>query len=142
MPNRFSGKLLDANGKAIDGVKIVLKSGTLTQKTLTDKTGTFNITTPSDINSSDTTLTFSKNGLTLYKIKNPQPTGTYTPSEPIIDSINGGELNLKGGFAVGKYLITSLSSNIQEQLYWELFNVLGFTPFTKFPIRHFFQVIN
>ena len=126
MPNRFSGKLLDENGKAIDGVRIVLKSGTFTQKTLTDKTGTFNITTPSDINSSDTTLTFSKNGLTLYKIKNPQPTGTYTPSEPIIDSINGGELNLKGGFAAGKYLITSLSSNIQEQLYWELFNVLEF----------------
>jgi hypothetical protein len=126
MPNRFSGKLLDTNGKAIDGVRIVLKSGTFTQETLTDKTGTFNITTPSDINSSDTTLTFSKSGLTLYKIKNPQPTGAYTPSEPIIDSINGGELNLKGGFAAGKYLITSLSSNIQEQLYWELFNVLEF----------------
>jgi hypothetical protein len=126
MPNRFSGKLLDTNGKAIDGVKIVLKSGTFTQETLTDKTGTFNITTPSDINSSDTTLTFSKSGLTLYKIKNPQPTGAYTPSKPQIDSINGGVLNLKGGFAAGKYLITSLSPNIQEQLYWELFNVLGF----------------
>jgi hypothetical protein len=126
MPNRFSGKLLDENGKAIDGVKIVLKSGTLTQQTLTDKTGVFNITTPSDINSSDTTLTFSKSGLTLYKIKNPQPTGAYTPSKPQIDSIYGGLLNLKGGFAAGKYLITSLSSNIQEQLYWELFNVLEF----------------
>jgi hypothetical protein len=126
MPNRFSGKLLDENGKAIDGVKIILKSGTLTQETLTDKIGVFNITTPSDINPSDTTLTFSKSGLTLYKIKNPQPTGAYTPSKPQIDPIYGGLLNLKGGFAAGKYLITSLSSNIQEQLYWELFNVLGF----------------
>jgi hypothetical protein len=126
MPNRFSGKLLDENGKAIDGVRIILKSGTFTQETLTDKTGVFNITTSSDINSSDTTLTFSKSGLTLYKIKNPQPTGAYTPSKPQIDSIYGGLLNLKGGFAAGKYLITSLSPNIQEQLYWELFNVLGF----------------
>jgi hypothetical protein len=126
MPNRFSGKLLDENGKAIDGVKIVLKSGTLTQETLTDRTGIFNITTPSDINPNDTTLTFSKSGLTLYKIKNPQPTGAYTPLKPQIDPIYGGLLNLKGGFGAGKYLITSLSPNIQEQLYWELLNVLEF----------------
>jgi hypothetical protein len=126
MPNRFSGKLLDEKGEAINEVKVILKSGTVTQQTLTDKTGAFNITTPSDINPSDTTLTFSKSGLTLYKIKNPQSTGAYTPSKPQIDPIYGGLLNLKGGFAAGKYLITSLSPSIQEQLYWELFNILAF----------------
>lgn len=126
MPNRFSGKLLDEKGEAINEVKVILKSGTVTQQTLTDKTGAFNITTPSDINPSDTTLTFSKSGLTLYKIKNPQPTGAYIPSKPQIDPIYGGLLNLKGGFNAGKYLITSLSPSIQEQLYWELFNVLEF----------------
>ena len=29
-------------------------------------------------------------------------------------------------FNTGKYLITSLNPKIQEQLYWELFNVLEF----------------
>jgi hypothetical protein len=126
MANRFSGKLVGEDGKVLDGVKIVLTSGTITQQTLTDKTGTFNIITPSDIDPKNTTLTFSKDNLTLYKIKNPQPTGAYIPSRPQIDPIYGGLLNLKGGFEAGKYLITSLNPKIQEQLYWELFNVLEF----------------
>ena len=126
MANRFSGKLVGEDGKVLDGVKIVLTSGTITQQTLTDKTGTFNIITPSDIDPKNTTLTFSKSNLTLYKIKNPQPTGAYVPSKSQINPIIGGRLNLKGGFEAGKYLITSLNPKIQEQLYWELFNVLKF----------------
>jgi len=117
MPNRFSGKLLDDNGKALEGVKVVLKSGVISQNTITNKEGVFNINTPDNVNPKDTTITFTKDNFTLYKIKNPQPTGAYTPLQPQIDPLYGGLLNLKGGFTSGKYLISSLNSKIQEQLY-------------------------
>jgi len=126
MPNRFSGKLLGDSGKALEGVKVALKSGTFSQDTITDKEGVFNINAPDSINPKDTTITFTKDKFTLYKIKNPQPTGAYTPSRPQIDPFYGGLLNLKGGFEGGKYLIPSLNPKIQEQLYWELFNVNEF----------------
>jgi hypothetical protein len=126
MPNRFSGKLLGDSGKALEGVKVALKSGTFSQDTITDKEGVFNINAPDSVNPKDTTITFTKDKFTLYKIKNPQPTGAYTPSQPQIDPFYGGLLNLKGGFVGGKYLISSLNSKIQEQLYWELFNVNEF----------------
>jgi hypothetical protein len=126
MPNRFSGKLLGNSGKALEGVKVALKSGTFSQDTITDKEGVFNINAPDSVNPKDTTITFTKDKFTLYKIKNPQPTGAYTPSQPQIDPLYGGLLNLKGGFDLGKYLISSLNPKIQEQLYWELFNVNEF----------------
>lgn len=126
MPNRFSGKLLGDSGNALEGVKVALKSGTFSQDTITDKEGVFNINAPDSVNPKDTTITFTKDKFTLYKIKNPQPTGAYTPSQPQIDPLYGGLLNLKGGFVGGKYLISSLNPTIQEQLYWELFNVNEF----------------
>jgi hypothetical protein len=126
MANRFSGRLISDDGKALNNVNVILNSGTFSQKTVTDKEGSFNITTAQDIDPKNATLTFSKDKYTLYKIKNPQPTGAYNPSQPQIDPIYGGILSLKGGFDNGKYLISSLNPKIQEQLYWELFNISEF----------------
>jgi len=126
MANRFTGTLLGDDGKKLDGVNVVLKSGTVSQTTKTDKEGFFNITTPDNIDPKNTTITFSKNSYTLYKITNPQPTGAYIPSTPKIDPIYGGILDLKNSFDLGKYLISSLKPQEQEILYWELFNINEF----------------
>jgi hypothetical protein len=126
MAQRFTGTLLGEGGKKLEGVKVTLKSGTVSQVTTTNADGFFNITTPNDIDSKNTTITFSKDKFTLYKIKNPQPTGAYIPAESQIDVLYGGVLNLKNSFEAGKYLISSLKSQEQETLYWELFNVSEF----------------
>ena len=131
MANRFTGTLLGDDGKKLEGVNVALKSGTISQTTKTDKEGFFNITTPNEIDPKKTTITFSKNGFTLYKITNPQPTGAYIPSKPKIDPIYGGILDLKNSFDLGKYLISSLNPKEQEALYWELFNVIEFLKLNK-----------
>jgi len=50
MAQRFTGTIYTNNGKKLDGARVVLKSGSFSQKTTTDINGTFNILTPNDYN--------------------------------------------------------------------------------------------
>lgn len=127
MAQRFTGTILTDNGKKLDGARVVLKlNGTIIQKTITDKNGTFNITTSNDIDPSGATIIISKENYILYSISNPQPTGLYIPPRTLINPIYGGSINLNNSFDAGKYLISSLKSKDQEILYWELFNIQEF----------------
>ena len=98
----------------------------LYKKLITDKNGTFNITTSNDIDPSGATIIISKENYILYSISNPQPTGLYAPPRTLINPIYGGSINLNNSFDAGKYLISSLKSKDQEILYWELFNIQEF----------------
>jgi hypothetical protein len=126
MAQRFTGTIYTSGGKKLDGAKVVLKSGSFSQGTTTDKNGTFNILTPNDIAPSGSIITISKENYILYSISNPQPTGAYFPPRTQIDPTYGGIINLSNTFEAGKYLISSLNPKDQERLYWELFNIQEF----------------
>ncbi len=134
MSQRFTGTIFTNNGKKLDGARVVLKSGSFSQKTTTDINGTFNILTPNDINPSGSTITVSKENYILYSISNPQPTGAYFPPRTLINPVYGGLIDLKNSFDAGKYLISSLNPKDQERLYWELFNVQEFVKNNQGPI--------
>ena len=135
MAQRFTGTIYTNDGKKLDGARVVLKlNGTIIQKTITDKNGTFNITTSNDIDPSGATIIVSKENYILYSISNPQPTGTYFPPRTIINPVYGGLIDLKNSFDAGKYLISSLNPKDQERLYWELFNVQEFVKNNQGPI--------
>jgi hypothetical protein len=134
MAQRFTGTIYTSGGKKLDGARVVLKSGSFSQGTTTDKNGTFNILTPNDIASSGSIITVSKENYILYSISNPQPTGLYSPPRTLINPIYGGLINLSNTFEAGKYLISSLNPKDQERLYWELFNIQEFVKNNQGPI--------
>lgn len=127
MPQIYSGTLVTNDGNILKEVKIILKSeGKILAETTTDKNGKFNISLATDAPPANTTITFSKNGFTLYTLKNVQPTNTFIDSFSDINPFFGGELNLKGQFAGGKYLITSLPQSTQDKLFWETYSIAEF----------------
>lgn len=124
---RFTGQIVDENGKNLEGVIVTLNGGTISKKTTTNKNGYYNIIVPNNIDPTKTSLTYTKEGRTLKNIKNPQPTSTYTPSEePKISEIYGGNLNLNNSFDSGKYLISSLKTQDRDILDFELFYLKEF----------------
>jgi len=124
---RFTGQIVDENGKNLEGATVTLNGGDITKKTTTNKNGYYTIIVPNNVDPTKTTLTYSKSGLTLKTIKNPQPTSTFTPSqESQIDDLYGGRLNLNNSFTSGKYLITSLTDQDRNNLDFELFHLKEF----------------
>ena len=124
---RFTGQIVDENGKNLEGVTVTLSWGVINKKTTTNKNGYYNIILPNIIDSTKTSLTYTKEGRTLKNIKNPQPTSTYTPSgEPQIDDFYGGKLNLNNSFDSGKYLISSLKVQDRDILDFELYHLKEF----------------
>jgi len=124
---RFTGQIFDENGKNLEGATVTLNGGDITKKTTTNKNGYYTIIVPNNVDPTKTTLTYSKSGLTLKTIKNPQPTSTFTPSqESQIDDLYGGRLNLNNSFTSGKYLITSLTDQDRNNLDFELFHLKEF----------------
>jgi hypothetical protein len=124
---RFTGQIVDENGKNLEGVTVTLSWGIINKKTTTNKNGYYNIILPNIIDSTKTSLTYTKEGRTLKNIKNPQPTSTYTPSgEPQIDDFYGGKLNLNNSFDSGKYLISSLKVQDRDILDFELYHLKEF----------------
>jgi hypothetical protein len=124
---RFTGQIVDGNGKNLEGAKVTLNGENITKKTTTNKNGYYTIIVPNDIDSTKTTLTYSKEGLTLKTIKNPQPTSTFIPPlQSQIDDFYGGKLNLNNSFTSGKYLITSLTEQDINNLDFELFHLKEF----------------
>jgi hypothetical protein len=127
MPQTYSGTLITNDGNKLGDVKIILKSkGEILAETTTDRNGKFNIVLATDAPPANTTITFSKNSFTLYTLKNVQPTSMFIDSFSDINPIFGGVLDLKGQFAGGKYLITSLPQSTQDRLFWETYNIAEF----------------
>jgi len=125
MAGVYSGTLIGDDKKPLSGAKVVLKynkpgvSNDL-PTTTTDKNGQYLLVDP--IASNDVTLTFSKNSYSVYSIKNPQPSGKFDINDSQISPQFGGTLELKGLFEAGKYFISSLSSETQNLINWELLN--------------------
>lgn len=124
---RFTGQIVDENGKNLEGVTVTLNGGIISKKTTTNKNGYYNIIVPNNIDPTKISLTYTKEGRTLKNIKNPQPTSTYVPlEEPKIDDVYGGNLNLNNSFDSGKYLISSLKTQDRDILDFELFHLKEF----------------
>jgi hypothetical protein len=124
---RFTGQIVDENGKNLEGVTVTLNGGTISKKTTTNKNGYYNIIVPNNVDPTKTNITYTKEGRTLKSIKNPQPTSVYIPiNEPQIDDIYGGKLNLNNSFDGGKYLISSLKTQDRDILDFELFSLKEF----------------
>jgi len=111
MPNQFLGQVFDTNGQALEEVKITLTGPDVETSTTTNPEGKWLITLEKPIDPTLVTITFSKSGLELKSIKNPQTTASLTK---YIDSIKGGILDLVGKYSSGKYKITSLPPETQS----------------------------
>lgn len=124
---RFTGQIVDENGKNLEGVTVTLNGENISKKTTTNKNGYYNIIIPNSIDSTKTSIIYTKEGRTLKSIKNPQPTSTYIPpGESQIDNIYGGRLSLNNSFDSGKYLISSLKTQDRDILDFELFSLKEF----------------
>jgi hypothetical protein len=127
MPQVYTGTLITNEVNKLTDVKVIIKAeGKILGEAITNNEGKFNIILPTSVTPADTTVTFSKNGFTLYTLKNAQPTSEFVDSFSDINPLFGGKLDLKGQFAGGKYFITSLSQTTQDRLFWETYNIVEF----------------
>ena len=138
MPNVYSGTILSDTAAPLENVEVKtryvnISNQSILTTTKTGKDGTWRVSLPDGIDISTVTITFVKSGSSSITIKNPQPTGTYTFPPPQIDPNRGGVLDLKAGFASGKYLISSLDPYDQGLLDYELANIMKFV--TTYPTK-------
>lgn len=127
MSQIYSGTLITNEGSKLIDVKVIIKAeGKILGEAITNNEGKFNIILPTDSPPANTTITFSRNGFTLYTLKNVQPTSKFIDSFSDINPLFGGKLDLKGQFAGGKYFITSLPQTTQDRLFWETYNIVEF----------------
>ena len=126
MPNKFTGKLTDTNGRYIDGATVILtvSKQNISKQTKTDKNGKWTIDLEKEVSEKDIEILFTKSGLESKKIKGPAPTAKI---EGYIDPLLGGSLKLQKLFESGKYLVTSLGGDNKAVLDQELEDLFQFS---------------